>query len=309
MNPPLVVLVGPTAVGKTELSLRLAERLHGEVVSADSRLFYTGMDIGTAKPTAEERRRVPHHLIDVTDPAHPWSLAVFQQAAAEAIAAIQARGHLPFLVGGTGQYIHAVIHGWKPPELAPDPALRQVLESLATANGGLWLHEKLALLDPASAASIDPRNLRRTVRALEVILSTGRRFSDQRGQGESPYHTLMIGLTRPRPELYTRIDARIEAMFSTGLLEEVQGFLDQGLSPALPGLSAIGYRECAQVLQGQMTLDEAKTQMRRLTRVFVRRQANWFKADDPNIHWFEAGNEPLDEIVALIRQTFTQETV
>ncbi len=308
-KPALIVVVGPTAVGKTEIAIQLAERLNGEIVSADTRLFYKGMDIGTAKPSLEERARVPHHLIDVTDPNHPWSLAVFQQAAAQAIEAIHARGKLPFLVGGTGQYIHAVTHGWKPPELAPDPSLRKVLETLAESNGGAWLHERLALVDPASAGSIDARNVRRTVRALEVTLTTGRRFSDQRGQAESPYQLLEIGLIRPRPELYTRIDARIEAMFAAGFLEEVKGLLAEGVSPDQSTLSAIGYRECVEVLQGRLTLEEAKVQMRRLTRMFVRRQSNWFKANDPAIHWFEASPNPRAEIEELVRDTFCKGAV
>lgn len=298
----LIVLVGPTAVGKTETAIQLAERLDGEIVSADSRLFYRGMDIGTAKPTAEERRRVPHHLIDVTEPSGTWSLALFQQAAARAIAAIHARGRLPFLVGGTGQYVRAVTHGWTPPASAPNPSLRAALEGLAEKHGGDWLHARLALLDPPAAERIDPRNLRRTVRALEVILVTGRRFSKQRGRGDSPYRTLTIGLTRPRPELYARIDARIEAMFAAGLLDEVAGLLAAGCPPDSPALSAIGYRECLGVLQGRMDAEQAKVEMRRATRSFVRRQANWFKADDPDIHWFQADSTPLEEIEAAIRQ-------
>src|SRR5512140_1201066 len=148
-KPLLILIVGPTAVGKTEIAIQLAERLNGEIVSADSRLFYRGMVIGTAKPSAEEQARVPHHLIDVSTPDHPWSLALVQQAAAQAIAAIHARGKLPFLVGGTGQYIHAVTHGWTPPATEPDPALRKALEGLAHSNSTTWLHERLALLDPA----------------------------------------------------------------------------------------------------------------------------------------------------------------
>lgn len=299
-KPPLIVIVGPTAVGKTEISIQLAERLDGEIVSADSRLFYRGMDIGTAKPTAEERARVPHHLIDVADPRQTWSLALFQRAAAEAIAAIHARGRTPFLVGGSGQYIHAVTRGWAPPAAAPDPALRAQLESQAQANGPYWLHEKLRELDPDAAANIDPRNVRRTVRALEVIRLTGRKFSQQRGQAEGPCRTLTVGLTRPRPELYARVDARIESMFASGLLEEVRGLLEAGVSPALPAMTSIGYRECAEVLAGRLTVEEAKAEMRRRTRVFVRRQSNWFKRDDPSIHWFEAGKAHLDEIEKLI---------
>jgi len=300
-KPPLVVILGPTAVGKTGISIQLAERLGGEIVSADSRLFYRGMDIGTAKPTPEERLRIPHHLIDVADPDETWSLAVFQRAAADAIADIQARGRLPFLVGGTGQYIHAVTHGWAPPTTEPDVRLRTVLEELAKSRGNDWLYQRLALLDPASAETIDPRNLRRTVRALEVIFSTGRRFSDQRGQADSPFRLLTIGLIRPRPELYARVDARIEAMIAAGLLDEVRSLRSRGYSPDLPTMSAIGYRECAAVLRGEMSLEDAKMRMRRLTRVFVRRQANWFKREDEQIHWLEAGEGMLDEIENEIR--------
>jgi tRNA dimethylallyltransferase len=296
----LVVIVGPTAVGKTEISIQLAERLNGEIVSADSRLFYRGMDIGTAKPTAEERARVPHHLVDVADPGETWSLALFQRAAAKAIAAIHARGRTPFLVGGSGQYIHAVTRGWTPPAAAPDPALRAELDAQAKEYGPYWLHEKLQKLDPAAAESIDPRNVRRTIRALEVIRLTGRKFSEQRRQAEGPYRTLTIGLTRPRPELYARVDARIESMFAAGLLEEVRRLLEAGVSPALPAMTSIGYRECAEVLAGRLTVEEAKSEMRRRTRIFVRRQANWFKANDPSIHWFEAGSLRLEEAEALI---------
>jgi tRNA dimethylallyltransferase len=298
---PLIVIVGPTAVGKTEVSIQLAERLGGEIVSADSRLFYRGMDIGTAKPTPQERRSVPHHLIDVADPASTWSLALFQQAAAQAIAAIHARRRLPMLVGGTGQYIHAVTYGWTPPVTRPDAQLRAELEARAGQEGYLALHAELEKLDPAAAEKIDPRNLRRTIRALEVIRLTGRKFSEQRGITESPYRLLTIGLTRPRPELYARVDARIEAMFSAGLLDEVQRLLDSGCSPDLPTMSAIGYRECVQVLKGTMTVEQAKVEMRRLTRIFVRRQANWFKLADPSIHWFEAGQADGAQIEKTIR--------
>jgi tRNA dimethylallyltransferase len=299
--PALIVLVGPTAVGKTELSLRLAERLGGEIVSADSRLFYRGMDIGTAKPTPGERLRVPHHLIDVTDPDETWSLAVFHQAAAAAITDIHQRGHLPLLVGGTGQYVHAVTHGWTPPVAAPDPELRTRLEAEAETIGADGLYARLRSLDPAAAERIDPRNLRRTIRAIEVILATGRKFSEQGGQGESPYRLLTVGLIRPRPELYARVDARIEAMFAAGLLDEVRGLLSKGYSANLPAMTSIGYRECAAVLRGEMTVEEAKVQMRRLTRIFVRRQANWFKADDSSIHWFEAGKVEVEEIARVVK--------
>jgi tRNA dimethylallyltransferase len=301
LKPPLIVIVGPSAVGKTGISIQLAKRLDGEIVSADSRLFYRGMDIGTAKPTPEERRGVPHHLIDVVDPTTTWSLALFQQAATEVIAEIHARRHLALLVGGTGQYIHAVTHGWDPPLTNPDAHLRAELEALAEASGPLALHEELQKLDPAAAEMIDPRNIRRTVRALEVIRLTGRKFSEQRRQTEGRYRLLTIGLTLPRPELYTRVDARIESMFAAGLLEEVQRLLDSGFPPDLPSMSAIGYRECISVLSGRMDVEQAKTEMRRLTRIFIRRQANWFKLGDPSIHWFEAGKARVEEIEGYIR--------
>jgi tRNA dimethylallyltransferase len=304
---PLIVIIGPTAVGKTEISIQLAKRLDGEIVSADSRLFYRGMDIGTAKPTTEERTRVPHHLIDVADPRETWSLALFQQAAAEAISKIHARSKLPFLVGGTGQYIHAVTHGWSPPAAQPDPHLRKELEAQAKVNGADWLHDRLRLLDPDAADTIDARNIRRTVRALEVIFATGRKFSEQRGQVEGPYRLLMLGLTRPRPELYARVDARIESMFASGLLEEVGRLIEAGCSPDLPAMTSIGYRECVAVLQNRMSVEEAKVEMRRLTRVFVRRQANWFKLDDPSIQWFEARTAKLEEVEKSVREFLASE--
>ncbi len=306
-RPPLLVLVGPTAVGKTAFSIRLAARLHGEIVSADSRLFYRGMDIGTAKPDERERGSIPHHLIDVAAPDETWSLSRFQKEATRILAEIHARGALPLLVGGTGQYIRAVIENWTPPPPARE-GLRDVLQKLGeTSHTPYWLHAKLQILDPEAARSIDPRNLRRTVRALEVIFTTGRKFSEQKRRGESPYRLLIIGLTRPRAELYARIDERIEKMFAEGFLDEVQALLDEGYSPDLPSMSAIGYRQAVAVLRGEMTLEEAKRQMKRQTRIFVRRQANWFKKDDPSIHWLDAGNEKsLGEAIRLVEVHFPE---
>lgn len=298
---PLVVIVGPTAVGKTAFALELAERLGGEIVSADSRLFYRGMDIGTAKPTPEELRRVPHHLVDVANPNETWSLSLFQRAAHQAVAEIHARRRLPFLVGGTGQYVRAVTEAWELPEQEPDHRLRDVLERWGNEIGRLALHQKLALIDPVAAGNIEATNMRRTVRALEVIFLTGRRFSDQRRKSTSPYSLLQIGLIRPRPELYARIDERIEAMLRGGLVEEVHRLLDAGYSPDLPTMSAIGYREIAAYVRGEMSIEDAVTQMKRLTRVFVRRQSNWFSSSDPAIHWFNAGQTSVDTIEELIR--------
>lgn len=301
-RPPLILIVGPTAVGKTEISIQLAERLKGEIVSADSRLFYRGMDIGTAKPTSEEQARVPHHLIDIANPDEILSLAVFQQKAREAIADIHTRNHLPFLVGGTGQYARAVTEGWIPPEVPPNPELREQLEKWKVENGEDWLYEKLKGLDSQAADMIDPHNVRRTIRALEVIITTGKKFSEQRGQSDSPYHLVTIGLTRPREELYQRVDARIEMMIENGFLDEVRTLLEKGYSPSLPTMSAIGYRECISVIQGDLTEEQAKVRMRRATRVYVRRQANWFKESDPNIRWFRVEDGVVNIIEKNIRE-------
>jgi tRNA dimethylallyltransferase len=300
-NLPLVVLVGPTGVGKTELSIRLALRFNGEIVSADSRLFYRGMDIGTAKPGLADRKLVPHHLIDVADPDQVWSLAMFQEAANQAIHAAQAAGHLPILVGGTGQYIRSIVEGWSPPNVKPHPRLRSALEEWAQEITPQGLHDRLRILDDSSAEQIDARNLRRTIRALEVILTTGRKFSDQRGQQPAPYNTFTLGLFRPRDQLYQRIDLRIQEMIELGFENEVQSLLNRGYSTDLPPLSAIGYNEMIEHLTGKVSLDEAIDLMKRRTRIFVRRQANWFKFSDPNIHWYDASLDSQNQILKDIR--------
>ena len=289
LRTPLVIILGPTAVGKTEIALQLAERLRGEIVSADSRLFYRGMDIGTAKPSNCDLARIQHHLVDITEPDDVVGLARFQSAARQAVAEITRRGRLPFLVGGTGQYIRAVIEDWTIPRVQPNPAMREVLESWSGQIGPAGLHQRLAVLDPQAAEKIDYRNLRRTIRALEVILLTGEKFSTQKQRGRAPYYTLQLGLTRPRSELYARIDKRVETMLIAGLVEEVQTLLNKGYSPDLPTLSAIGYREIVAFLAGKTNLDEAILQIKRATRILVRRQANWFKDQDPDIRWFGAG--------------------
>ena len=307
MDKPIIVIVGPTAVGKTDLTVELARRLNGEVVSADSRLFYRGMNIGTAKPSREEMRGVPHHLIDVADPDDTWSLAVFQQEAVKIIDDIQMRQKLPFLVGGTGQYIQAVVAGWVIPAQEPDHRIRVVLEEWAGEIGAFSLYEKLQKIDPEAAANIEYQNVRRTIRALEVIFLTGKKFSEQRTKNESPFSPLIIGLKRPRRILYERIDQRIEKMVNNGLIAEAQSLLDKGYSPELPSLSAIGYRQIIGYLQGAMTLPEAAVQMKRSTRQFVRRQANWFKENDPHIHWFEMDEDTVDKVESFIRESINPE--
>ena len=286
---PLLVLVGPTAVGKTAFAIELAQRLGGEIVSADSRCLYTGMDIGTAKPTPAERVQAPHHLIDVTTPDRPWTLAQFQAAACAAIQAIQGRGRWALLAGGTGQYIRAVVEGWQMPPGEPDGALRAELEAQLAREGVGALAARLQSVDPESAARIDLRNPRRVVRALEVALNTGASFVAQRRKAAPPFTSRLFGLTRPRPELYARIDARVEAMLAAGLVEEVKALAAQGYGWDLPAMSALGYKQIGQYLRGECDLPEAVRRIKQATRLFVRRQANWFKPTDPGIRWFDAG--------------------
>lgn len=299
---PLIVIVGPTAVGKTAASIQLAKRLDGEIVSADSRLLYRGMDIGTAKPTKEEMENVPHHLIDVADPDENWSLAIYQREAYKIIDDIHERGKLPFLAGGTGQYIRSIIEGWLIPPQRPDYDLRHTLNQWAQKIGAEALYERLERIDPEAAEKIDHRNLRRTVRALEVIFKTGERFSDLRRRQVCPYQPIILDINRPREELYERVDHRIEQMLDEGLVDEVKRLLAAGYSPDLPTMSAIGYGEVIQVINGNMTLDEAITLIKRNTRTYIRRQANWFKPDDPRITWFTASEYLVDKMENNIRK-------
>jgi len=298
---PLIVIVGPTAVGKTALSIQLAEAFRGEIISADSRLFYKGMDIGTAKPSPDELAQVPHHLIDVATPDQEWSLAMYLPQVHEVIRDIHQRESLPFLVGGTGQYIQAVVEGWDLPKTKPNPDLREILNRWAEAEGVDGMRARLAELDPESAAGIDGPNLRRIIRALEVILTSGRKFSEQRGKMGSPYRILQIGLIRSRNELYQRIDERIEIMLSRGLEAEVTSLLDAGYTPDSSAMSAIGYKQMAEYLLGESTFEEAVSQMKSKTRKYVRQQSNWFSEDDLNISWFSASNDPFEEIIDEIQ--------
>ena len=303
---PLIIILGPTAVGKTKLSLQLAEMLNGEIISADSRLFYLGMDIGTAKPSREDLDRVPHHLIDVSPPDQTWSLAVYLRQVRRTVRNIHRRGKLAFLVGGTGQYIRAVVEGWRLPEVKPDPALRQAIRDWAEQIGVKGLRERLAELDPEAADRIDGPNLRRMIRALEVIFLSGERFSEQQGKTGSPFDILQIGLIRPREDLYRRIDQRLEEMLDQGLIAEVKSLLEAGYSPDLPAMSAIGYKQIIHYLQGVITREEAVRQIASKSRKYVRQQANWFQADDPEIHWFHPEQVSAAELADFIRKSLKQ---
>ncbi len=304
---PLLAIVGPTAAVKTALSLALAEALGGEIVSADSRQIYRGMDIGTAKATAEEQARAPHHLLDVVDPNQILTLAEYQRLACAAIADIHARGRLPLLVGGTGQYVHAVLEGWRIPEVAPQPDLRAALEVEAAAHGPAALHARLAALDPVAAARIDPRNIRRVIRALEVCLATGRPISELQTKSPPPYTVVQIGVTRPRPELYARIDARVDRMIEAGLVAEVRRLADAGYDWELPAMTGLGYRQIGQHLRGEVTLDEAIALIKKGTRRFVQQQYNWFRPGDPAIHWVDPGLTTPETVAQMARAALQSE--
>ncbi|MCC9076994.1 tRNA (adenosine(37)-N6)-dimethylallyltransferase MiaA [Litorilinea aerophila] len=297
--PPLIVLLGPTAVGKTELSLRLCQRFDGEIVNADSRQIYREMAIGTAKPTPEEQARAPHHLVDLRNPDEPLTLAEYQQLAYQAIDQIHARGHLPFLVGGTALYLRAVTQGLRIPEAPPHPQLRAELEAVLAREGREALYARLQTLDPATAAVIDGKNPRRVLRALEIRLITGRPKVEQEGMEPPPYRILHIGLTRPRHILHQRADRRVEEMIRQGLVEETRRLLEAGYDPALPAMTSLGYREIIAYLRGEMSLEEAMARMKVETHRFIRHQYTWFRKM-PDVHWFDLEQEVESQIVALI---------
>ncbi|MCS7289936.1 MAG: tRNA (adenosine(37)-N6)-dimethylallyltransferase MiaA [Roseiflexus sp.] len=301
---PLLAIVGPTAVGKTALSLHLARLFDGEIVSADSRQVYRWMDIGTAKPTPAERAAVPHHLIDVVDPDEEFSLALYQDMATAAIADIAARGKSPLLVGGTGQYLAAVLQGWQLPRVAPRPDIRAALERQAAELGAEALYERLKEVDPVAAARILPGNVRRIIRALEVYEATGRPISEQRSVQPPPYRITTIWLTLPAPVLYARIDARVDAMMAAGLLDEVRGLLERGYHWNLPSMSGLGYREFRPYFEGRATLEEAVARLKYDTHAFARRQPAWFRRL-PNVVTLPAdAPDLLQRAEAIARQTF-----
>jgi tRNA dimethylallyltransferase len=281
----LVVILGPTAVGKTGLAIEMAQALNGEIVSADSRQVYRHMDIGTAKPTAEQQAQAPHHLLDVVDPDENLSVAQYQRMAYEAIDAIIARNHIPFLVGGTGQYITAVVEGWSIPEVPPNPALRAELEAIAEREGHDVLVQRLAELDPVAAETIDPHNMRRVVRAIEVSVQAGQPFSQLQQKNPPPYTILEFGLTMERAALYQQADRRVEAMMAQGFLDEVRHLLAMGYSRTLPSMSGLGYVQLAAHLLDGVPLDEAVTATKHATHDFIRRQYTWFRGHDKGIMW------------------------
>ena len=285
--PDLIAIIGPTAAGKSARAMMLAPQVNGEIVSADSRHIYRRMDIGTNKPTPEEQRRVRHYLIDLREPHECFSLGEYVELAWAAIADIRARGKMPLLVGGTGQYVRAVLRGWRVPPVPPHNDLREKWTRYAHERGSSALFAELAARDPDAAQAIDPRNTRRVVRALEVMEVTGQRWSELQRRERLPLRAEVIYVNLPRSELYARADARLVRMIEQGWLAETQALLDffaqQGLDAdaalCLPSMSALGYREMATVALGRATLDQAIEAIKRATRRLIRMQDTWFRKD------------------------------
>ena len=287
----VLAVVGPTAVGKSAVAEELAIRLGGEIVSADAMQVYRGMDIGTAKPALAERR-APYHCLDLAEPDEPFSAALFQRAARAAIAEIAKRRHLPIVAGGTGLYVRAALDAWEFPagEQADNP-VRERYEALATAEGAEALHARLAARDAPAAALIHPNNVRRTVRALEM-LDEGISYADQHtgfSARKSVYDARFVGLTIERDRLYTRIDARVDAMVADGLVDEVEALLGAGLREAVTAAQAIGYKEFVPVIERGADLAEAVAAVKQATRRYAKRQLTWFRAD-PRVVWLDVTN-------------------
>lgn len=281
----LVAIVGSTASGKSAIALELATRLGGEIVNADSRQVYRGMDIGTAKPSVEDRRRVRHHIFDIADPSAGYSLALYQRQARAALEGIWERGEFAWLVGGTAQYVWALLEAWQVPDVAPDNTLRGQLAAFAESSGWGALHARLSAVDPLAAGRLDGRNVRRVIRALEVFEKTGIPISTWQAKGDPDFEYLLFGVTIPRDELYARIDRRVDGMFAGGLLQEVQTLLDAGVPAGVAAMSSIGYGESVRYLAGETTLAEAIERTKFGTHRLARSQAQWFRADDRRITW------------------------
>jgi tRNA dimethylallyltransferase len=296
----LVAVTGPTAVGKSQLALRLAKDFNGEIINADSRQVYRYMDIGTAKPSHDELSLIRHHLIDLVNPDESFSLAIYQKLAFDAIEDIQKRHKLPFLVGGSGLYVWSIIEGWEIPPVAPNVEIRHSLEMRAKEEGDYTLYQELQKLDPVAANKIMPTNLRRIIRALEIYQTTGQPVSQLWQKNPPPYPVLIVGLTMQRADLYRRIDSRVDKMIKQGLIDEVKALMAQGYSLDLPSMSCIGYKQIGNFLQGKMELTAAIEQMKNETHRFARHQYAWFHLKDDRIHWLDEYGDMQEEATGLV---------
>jgi len=279
----LIAIIGPTGIGKSRLGLSIARDCNGEIISADSRQVYRYMDTGTAKPAREEMDEIPHHLVDIINPDESFSLANFIDMAGRTIEEVAGRGKLPLLVGGSGQYVWAVLEGWQIPRTQPDAGLRQELESRAVNEGTGKLLSEIARLDPAAAERVDSKNPRRVIRALEIALTGGKPPLIK----NPLYDYLAIGLTAPRVALYEIIDQRVDAMIQKGFVEEVQWLIKKGYGPALPSMSGIGYAQITACLAGKTSLEEAIKRIKFESHRLVRMQYNWFSPNDERIQWYD----------------------
>ncbi|MFC1948395.1 tRNA (adenosine(37)-N6)-dimethylallyltransferase MiaA [Chloroflexota bacterium] len=302
LKQPLVAVVGPTATGKSDLAIFLAREFDGEVISADSRQVYRYMDIGTAKLSREELELVPHHLIDIINPDEDFSLAQYQEMVTHIIGDIHQRGKFPILAGGSGQYIWALLEGWGIPRVEPDPELRQRLEEKAAEGKADELYSELEEVDPEAAKSIDPRNVRRVIRALEVTFQSSKPFSQMRTKKIPPYETLIIGLTTDRKELYRRIDLRVDSMIENGLVDEVKKLMKMGYGANIPAMSGIGYKQIMMYLDGEISLESAVHQIKTETHRLVRRQYNWFSLSDGRIKWLDIQDDFRDQARELVAE-------
>ncbi|MGI8486050.1 MAG: tRNA (adenosine(37)-N6)-dimethylallyltransferase MiaA [Thermomicrobiales bacterium] len=298
-QPPLVAIVGPTGAGKTAASVALGALMPAEIINADSRSFYRGMDIGTAKPDLDDRSRVPHHLVDILDPDDPMSLATFQDLTYACIDEIQSRGRVPLLVGGTPQYVNAVVEGWSIPRVPPNESFRQKLEREAEADGVAPVLARLRAIDPEAAEKCGP-NLRRIIRSLEVFDATGIPITELQSRHAVPFRTLEIELHAPRGLLYARIDARVDAHIQRGLVEEVASLLEQGVPSTASAFGSIGYRQMLPYLRGETTLDAAIERIKFDSHRLVRQQQTWFRKNDRLIRIETTAPGWVDALAGLV---------
>ena len=301
---PLLVIVGPTAVGKTDFSLSLAGEINGEIISADSMQIYEEMDIGTAKATPKERELVPHHLVDCIPPDQEFTVADFQERAEILIPEIYYRGSTPMLVGGTGLYVQSVVEGFIFPEMETDWDFRREMEELAEEKGTEFVHDKLKKVDPELASQRHPNDLRRVIRGLEVHKQTGKTvtyWNERADRQPRRYNDIKIGLRREREELYDRINRRVDIMIEEGLIDEVKGLLETGYDRDLISMQGLGYKEIIGYLEGDHDLERAIYLLKRDTRHFAKRQLTWFRRDD-NIHWLNTAEMSTEEMVAEVKE-------
>ena len=305
MKEKILVILGPTATGKSHCAIEIAKKYNGEIISGDSMLVYKGMDIGTAKPTAEELAAVPHHLVNILPPDASFSVVDFKQQAERLITEITARGHLPIIAGGTGLYIKALLEGYAFNEAEEDSELRRELEREATEQGAQALHERLRELAPQEAERIHPNNVRRVIRALESALQG--ESVHQYGAAEMPYNALVIGLNMERQALYARINKRVDLMLEAGLEQEVHGLLQQGVHPDCQSMQSIGYRQMVWYIDAGLPYAEAVEKLKQATRNFAKRQLTWYKKM-PYIHWLQLDAEPdYAQAVAQIEALLARE--